>query len=185
MVGHGHLDGLAAKTHLASHAAKRVLLLRLASKPDKPVPFAESRLIQNNLGTSNAAIALSEETIQCKVVNLWCEVPNPYTCVSLAWLQSCAVMVQLEPNGWGRVGDDLTPKSVHGNDGSLVGVKVDETIAGGLTGELVRHHLDADNPRLSHHIHGILQESLVHVGFQAPNPEGPNSSAYSHPTGFS
>ena len=31
---------------------------------------------------------------------------------------------------------------------------------------------------------GHLQESLVHVGFQAPNPEGPNSSAYSHPTGF-
>ena len=27
------LDGLASKTHLASHAAKRVLLLRLASKP--------------------------------------------------------------------------------------------------------------------------------------------------------
>ena len=31
---------------------------------------------------------------------------------------------------------------MHGNDGSLVGVKVDETIAGGLTGELVRHHLE-------------------------------------------
>ena len=29
----------------------------------------------------------------------------------LAWLQSCAIMVQLEANGWGRVGDDLTPKS--------------------------------------------------------------------------
>ena len=29
----------------------------------------------------------------------------------LAWLQSCAVMVQLEPNGWGRVGNDLAPKS--------------------------------------------------------------------------
>ena len=68
------LDGLAAETHLASHAAKRVLLLRLAPKPeqkfftsvkcqskvsspdglytpDKPVPFAESRLIQNNLSS--------------------------------------------------------------------------------------------------------------------------------------
>ena len=45
---------------------------------------------------------------------------------------------------------------VHGNDGSLVGVKVDETVSGGLTGELVRHHLDADYPRLSHHVHGIL-----------------------------
>ena len=31
---------------------------------------------------------------------------------------------------------------VHGNDGSLVGVKVDETVTGGLTGELVRHHLE-------------------------------------------
>ena len=29
----------------------------------------------------------------------------------LAWLQSCAVMVQLEPNRWGRIGDDLAPKS--------------------------------------------------------------------------
>jgi hypothetical protein len=74
-------------------------------------------------------------------------------------------MVQLEPNGWGRVGDDLAPKSVHGNDGGLVGVKVDETVAGGLTGELVSHHLDANYPRLSHHVHGILQESLIHVGF--------------------
>ena len=45
---------------------------------------------------------------------------------------------------------------MHGNDGSLVGVKVDETVTGGLTGELVRHHLDADYPRLSHHVHGIL-----------------------------
>ena len=33
---------------------------------------------------------------------------------------------------------------VHGNDGSLVGVKVDETVSGGLTGELVRHHLEAE-----------------------------------------
>ena len=31
---------------------------------------------------------------------------------------------------------------MHGNDGGLVGVKVDETVAGGLTGELVRHHLE-------------------------------------------
>ena len=32
---------------------------------------------------------------------------------------------------------------VHGNDGGLVGVKVDETVAGGLAGELVGHHLEA------------------------------------------
>ena len=64
--------------------------------PDKPIAFAESRLIQNNLrkiswkfskkkhtltsddlakgefhlGTSYAAVTLSEETIQCKVINL-------------------------------------------------------------------------------------------------------------------
>ena len=50
---------------------------------------------------------------------------------------------------------------VHGNDGSLVGVKVDETVTGGLTGELVRHHLDADYPRLSHHVHGILAGKKV------------------------
>ena len=31
---------------------------------------------------------------------------------------------------------------VHGNDGGLIGVKVDETVAGGLTGELVGHHLE-------------------------------------------
>ena len=46
---------------------------------------------------------------------------------------------------------------MHGNDGSLVGIKVDETVAGGLTGELVSHHLDADYTRLSHHVHGILE----------------------------
>ena len=33
---------------------------------------------------------------------------------------------------------------VHGNDGGLVGVKVDETVAGGLTRELVRHHLEGE-----------------------------------------
>ena len=55
---------------------------------------------------------------------------------------------------------------VHGNDGSLVGIKVDETVSGGLTGELVRHHLDADHPRLSHHVHGILE------GVNADNFEG-------------
>ena len=83
-------------------------------------------------------------------------------------------MVQLEPNGWGRVGDDLTPKSenycvsssllflwrliipVHGNDGSLVGVKVDETIAGGLTGELVRHHLEAEGISEQKQEEGVL-----------------------------
>ena len=73
-----HLDGLAAKSHLASHAAKCMLLLCLAAKsekswaqklfhlgtlsmqasrchdddsiPDKPVPLAKARLVQNNLG---------------------------------------------------------------------------------------------------------------------------------------
>ena len=33
---------------------------------------------------------------------------------------------------------------MHGNDGGLVGVKVDEPVAGRLTGELVRHHLEAE-----------------------------------------
>ena len=33
---------------------------------------------------------------------------------------------------------------MHGNDGGLVGVKVDETVAGGLTRELVRHHLEGE-----------------------------------------
>ena len=29
-----------------------------------------------------------------------------------------------------------------------------------------------------------LQESLIHVGLQAPDPKSPDSAAYSHPTGF-
>ena len=33
---------------------------------------------------------------------------------------------------------------MHGNDGGLVGVKVDEPVAGRLTGELVCHHLEAE-----------------------------------------
>ena len=73
-----HLDGFAAKSHLASHAAKCMLLLCLAAKsekswvqklfhlgtlsmqasrchdddsiPDKSVPLAKARLVQNNLG---------------------------------------------------------------------------------------------------------------------------------------
>ena len=45
---------------------------------------------------------------------------------------------------------------MHGNDGSLVGVKVDETIAGGLTGELVRHHLEAEGISEQKQEEGVL-----------------------------
>ena len=46
---------------------------------------------------------------------------------------------------------------VHGNDGSLVRVKVDEPIASRFPSKLVGHDLDAHHPTFSHHIHGILK----------------------------
>ena len=50
---------------------------------------------------------------------------------------------------------------MHGNDGSLVGVKVDETIAGGLTGELVRHHLEAEGISEQKQEEGVLKRVVI------------------------
>ena len=49
LVGHGHLDGLAAQPHLSGHTAKSMLLLLLTAKSHKSISFAESWLIQHNL----------------------------------------------------------------------------------------------------------------------------------------
>ena len=38
--------------------------------------------------------------------------------------------------------------------------------------------------RINFHRFAYLQESLIHVGLQAPDPKSPDSAAYSHPTGF-
>ena len=46
---------------------------------------------------------------------------------------------------------------VHGNDGGLIGVKVDETVAGGLTGELVGHHLEAKGKSEQKQLEGVLK----------------------------
>ena len=46
---------------------------------------------------------------------------------------------------------------VHGNDGGLVRVEVDEPVPSRLPSELVCHDLDADHTALTHHVHGILK----------------------------
>ena len=48
---------------------------------------------------------------------------------------------------------------MHGYDGSLVRVEVDEPVASRLASEFVGHDLDADDPALAHHVHGILKNS--------------------------
>ena len=88
-------------------------------------------------------------------------------------------MIKLESHRRVRVGDDLkqttvimmcivedghphlAPHPVHGDDGSLVRVKVDEAIASWLPGELVGHHLDADHASLPHHGDRILREKII------------------------
>lgn len=46
---------------------------------------------------------------------------------------------------------------MHGNDGGLVRVEVDEPVPSRLPSELVGHDLDADHTTLTHHVHGILK----------------------------
>ena len=46
-----HLDGLAAQSHLARHAAQGVLLLLLVAESDEAVALAEPGLVKNNLKT--------------------------------------------------------------------------------------------------------------------------------------
>ena len=57
----------------------------------------------------------------------------------------------------------LAPHPVHGDDGSLVRVKIYEAIASGLPGELVGHHLDAHHSSLPHHGDGILRVRIIFI----------------------
>ena len=54
----------------------------------------------------------------------------------------------------------LSTHSMHGNDGSLVRIKIYEAVSSGLPGELVGHHLDADHPTLPHHVDSVLNIKL-------------------------
>ena len=52
----GHLDGLAAQAHLASHAAQGMLLLLLIPESDKAISLAEAGLVKNNLKRKSLSV---------------------------------------------------------------------------------------------------------------------------------
>ena len=64
---------------------------------------------------------------------------------------------------------------MHGEDGTMVALKVDEPVSGWLARELVGHDLDGDDPFLPQGHHGVGQELLVHVRLEAADPERANA----------
>ena len=69
-------------------------------------------------------------------------------------------------------GSHLSAQPVHGQDGPMVGLEVDEAVSGRLPGELVGHDFDGHDPLLAQGHHGVGQELLVHVGLEPADPEG-------------
>ena len=92
-----------------------------------------------------------------KATNLGCQIADPHTVVLLPWQQPVAAVVQLPAHWRVRVRHHLSVQLVHNCQSHLVIGKVDETIAGGLTGELVRHHLEAEGKVRQKQEEGVLK----------------------------
>ncbi len=82
-------------------------------------------------------------------------------------------MVQLEPDGRLTVGNDLVVEFVHGHQCTGVRVDGNETVAGGLAGELVFDNADVDHVVFAQRLEGFVQECVCHVEVQAPHPQHP------------
>ena len=172
LVGHADLDGLAAEALFTGHVGQSVLLLALRAEPDEAVALGEADFVQDDLGAAHGLVAVREELIEPEVVHFRAEVADPDGGVGFARHQPRRVVIELETNRRVAVGNDFAAQPVHGDDGSLVALKVDESVAGWLAGEAVGHHFDGDDAVLAQGHHGIVQELLVHVGLQATDPQG-------------
>ena len=69
---------------------------------------------------------------------------------------------------------------MHGEQGGVVVVEVDEPVVGRLAGELVSHHLDGDDVLLAHDVQGLQQERLVHVRLQLEESRDKSYSFHSN-----
>lgn len=171
LIGHTNLYGLGTNSHLAGHVGQGMLLFYLRAKADESISLGESRIVENDLGASDGLVALRKKLVEREVVHVGREVANPDGRVWLARLETGGVVVELETHWWVAIGDNLATEPVHGEDGALVAVEVDEAVTGRFAGELVRHHLDGNDAVLPELHHGGAKKILVHVRLQTPDPK--------------